>query len=185
MGKKKFYKDLWFWLFIITLLLGSGFAHGSIKNANKVERLTSSNKKLTKKAKSYDILKSLYSDESGSDSNSEGTSSSDKSDTTNFNLGESIDFKSGEKVTVNSISDSNVQLQEASSDQHAVAVNLTIENTGSSPLDFNPQEFDLYDTDDERAEFNAITYDNNIPNSIAGGKKATMDIIFGAEKSGK
>ncbi|WP_251933749.1 DUF4352 domain-containing protein [Latilactobacillus sakei] len=185
MTKKKFYKDVWFWLFVVTLLLGSGFAHGSIKNANKVDNLTAKNKKLSKKAKSYDLLQNLYSASSNSSDEDSNDDNSDSSNSETFKLGESIEFKSGEKVTVNSISDSSVALQEASADEHAVAVNVTVENTGSSPLDFNAQEFDLYDSDNEISDFNAITYENNIPNSIAAGKKATIDIIYGAKKSGK
>ncbi|MCP8851525.1 DUF4352 domain-containing protein [Latilactobacillus sakei] len=183
MIKKKFYKDVWFWLFIISFLIGSFFTIGDFAITGDNQHLTSQNKKLKKEIKGYKALLNLsdYNSDS-SDDESDNSSSSDTEKT--FSVGESIEFKSGEKVTVNSISNSGTQLQDADADQHAVAVNVTIENTGSSPLDFNAQEFDLYDSDDELAEFNAITYENNIPNSIATGKKATMDLIFGAKKTG-
>ncbi|XEO93393.1 DUF4352 domain-containing protein [Latilactobacillus sakei] len=184
MSSKRFYKDVWFWLFIVSFLVGSFFTIGDFAITGDNQNLTSQNKKLKKEVKGYKALLNLSdSDSDNSDDESDNSSDSDTKKT--FSLGESIAFKSGEKVTVNSISDSSVQLQDAEADQHAVAVNVTIENTGSSPLDFNAQEFDLYDSDNEIAEFNAITYENNIPNTIAAGKKATMDIIYGAKKTGK
>lgn len=187
MGNKKFYKNLWFWLFVVSFLIGSFFTIGAFAITSDNQNLTSQNKKLKKEVKGYKALLGLAkygssdnSDSSESDDSSDESSESSKS----FTLGESIDFKSGEKVTVNSISDSSVTLQDGDADEHAVAVNVTVENTGNSPIDFNAQDFDLYDSSDELAEFNAITYENNIPNSIAAGKKATMDIIYGAKKSG-
>lgn len=184
MATKKFYKDIWFWLFIISFLIGLFFTIGDFAITNDNQNLTSQNKKLKKEVKGYktllDLAKYGSSNSTDSDSSSDESSASSKS----FALGESVKFKSGEKITVNSISDSSVTLQDGEADEHAVAVNVTVENTGSSPIDFNAQEFDLYDSSDELAKFNAITYENNIPNSIAAGKKATMDIIYGAKKSG-
>ena len=92
---------------------------------------------------------------------------------------ESGTFGSGEKITVISAEDApNHQLHEPKDGEHPVEVKAVVENTTSSPISFNVQNFAMYDNNSELADFDASTYQNNIPNDIAAGMKANITFTF-------
>ncbi|MCH4009772.1 DUF4352 domain-containing protein [Companilactobacillus sp.] len=184
--KPPFYKDVWFWLFIVAVLflfvpvIVPGSSDDTGTGHTKISQ-TASSKPSTKSDDADDSSDSGDDSDYDSDDSDEDTSS----DTGKTSFGESMEFQSGEKVTVESAEDDNsIELLDAKDGEHPVAVKVTVENTKSSPLDFNPNSFDLYDSQNEIAELNAETYDNNIPDSIAAGKQATMVFYYGAKGSG-
>lgn len=102
-----------------------------------------------------------------------------------MSLNESGAFQSGEKITVISVEDNtSLQLNENNVDEHPVVVTAEVENTRTSPIDFNAQSFDLYDAESQMGRFDSSTYSNNVPNSVAAGKKATVVIHFAAKGTG-
>ena len=65
-------------------------------------------------------------------------------------------------------------MHEPKDGEHPVEVKAIVENTTSSPISFNVQNFAMYDSNSELADFDASTYQNNIPNDIAAGMKANI-----------
>ncbi|MFT8361450.1 MAG: DUF4352 domain-containing protein [Liquorilactobacillus satsumensis] len=126
---------------------------------------------------------SLLDDLTGSSDDS-SSSDDDSSSTVDYVFGDPISFTEGSQIWVNYVKDVDISnLQDPISGEHAVEVNVTVENTKSSPLDFNAQDFDLYDSDSEMGDFDANSYSNNLPESIAAGKKATFSMYFGAKNA--
>lgn len=188
-GKKRhFYKNIWFWttvvfavIAMITLAAAGSFLEESEGYQQKYEAVKKKNKKLNATNKAMDsLLGTSFDDESDSDDDTGGT----ESDTYTGNFGDPAEFESGEIITVSKAVDSPNTLLSDMGGEKPVAVSVTVENTNSSPLDFNAQEFDLYDGKDEVAQFSSESYDKDIPDYIAAGKKATMTLYFGATNSG-
>lgn len=72
MIKNKFYKNVWFWLFIVAIVLAGLFFRGALINANKNDSLQQKNAKLVKENKQYkQLFSTLTGDSSSSDTNSE------------------------------------------------------------------------------------------------------------------
>lgn len=135
----------------------------------EVSRLESENSDLQSRVSAYES----YSEETTEESEESST------ETREFNLGESATFTTGEKVTVTEVkSDDSVEMYDLKEGEHGVVVTAVVENTTTSPFSFNAQTFDLYDGNNEIGDFNASTYNNNIPSDIAAGKKATIIINF-------
>lgn len=108
--------------------------------------------------------------------------SSDNDSTSYFKIGESASFTSSEKITVTEVrADDSITLSNPKEGEHPVIVTAVVENVSNEPIDFNAQTFDLYDGNSELANFDASTYSNNIPHSIAGGKKATIVMHFSSK----
>lgn len=82
MGKKKFYKDVWFWLFIVAIVVAGLLLHDSLTYSNENDSLNSKNSKLVKENKQY---KQLFSTLSGDSSSSETSSKSEKQPTYGLN----------------------------------------------------------------------------------------------------
>gem|GEM_PF-1889750 len=138
----------------------------------EISRLESENSDLQSRISAYES----YSEETTEESEESEESSTE---TKEFNLGESATFTTGEKVTVTEVkSDDSVEMYDLKEGEHGVVVTAIVENTTTSPFSFNAQTFDLYDGNDEIGDFNASTYNNNIPSDIAAGKKATVIINF-------
>ena len=153
----------------------SSTSQSSSKDASKISSLKSE----------VSSLKAQLSDSSNDDEESSESDDSDSQTTHTGKIGDTMEFETGEKVTVSKVADdASAPVQDMADGEHAVDVTLTVENTKSTLLDFNAQNFDLYDGQKEIAEFNAGSYSGNIPNSIAAGMKATMTIYFGAKNSG-
>lgn len=175
--QKRFFHDIWFWLFVVTLVIlvfTMPIVHTTdetyTNSDDKIETTKSSDD-----SESNDDSESDYADDEDADEESESVKS----------FGDTFEFKSGEEITVNSAnSDNSIELMDSENGENPVAVNVTVKNTKESPLDFNAQEFDLYDNDGEIANFDAETYSNDVPDSIAAGKQATMTFYFGAKGSG-
>lgn len=194
--KNRFYKSVWFWLFIVATIFAVGgwstAQNVSSKYSASKATAASFSKKSSKLAKENKAFSSLFGssnddDDSSSDDADDSSSSSDSGsgDLYTGSVGDSMEFKSGEKVTVSKVvDDSGAPVQDMASGEHPVAVTVTVENTKSTPLDFNAQDFDLYDGQKEIGEFNAGTYGGNVPDSIAAGMKATMVLYFGAKNNG-
>lgn len=132
-------------------------------------------------------VSSLKSDSNDTDSEEE-TDSSETSSSENSRkgkLGETIEFTSGEKVTVTNVADDpSAHVNDMPAGENPVVATVTVENTKSTPLDFNAQRFSLYDGNDVAGDFNSGTYYADVPNDIAAGKKATIQIVFGAKAKG-
>ena len=117
----------------------------------------------------------------------EGTSATQEDDNSassasSFKYGESAEFTTKEKITVTEVkADDSVTLNDPKEGEHPVVVTAIVENTSNEPIDFNAQTFDLYDGNSELATFDASTYSNNIPHTIAGGKKATVIMHFSSK----
>lgn len=181
MIKRKFYKDVWFYLFVVVALFSIFMLVGASSLVDDNDAQAVKIKKQKKEIKGLtSALNAFTSDNSGDD---DDYASDDESDGKTLSYSEPATFDSGEKITINSVKDGGT-LAKPKPGEHAVTLNVTVENTKSDPLDFNPQNFDVYDSNDELTEFDANTYDSNVPHSIAGSKKATMDIIFGAKNHG-
>ncbi|MQS53317.1 DUF4352 domain-containing protein [Companilactobacillus mishanensis] len=175
-SKKKFYKDVWFWLFIASTVL-------LIITLSTPVYEYSEEPKSEKKANRNHSDKNNYS--YSDDTSSSNTDEENGTDSKETKFGESVEFKSGEKITVESAQDDNsIELQSAEDGEHPVTVKVTVQNTKSSPLDFNSQDFDLYDDNNEVATFDASTYLADIPDSIAAGKQASMTLNFASKGSG-
>lgn len=140
-------------------------------------RLKSENSELSQRIEDFETLFA-----GTSDTQEDSGSSSAGSFSGSFKYGEAADFTSHERVTVTEVkADDSVELMDANEGEHPVVVTAIVENTSDEPIDFNAQTFDLYDGNFELANFDASTYGNNIPNSIAGGKKATVIMYFSAK----
>lgn len=96
-------------------------------------------------------------------------------------IGSTVKLNNGSSVTVNSIKDTSATLEKPKTGYHAVEASVTIENTSSSSIDINSQEFSLYDGNNEAGIFDANTYSEDIPNDLASGKNATIKILFSAK----
>ncbi|KRL13026.1 DUF4352 domain-containing protein [Schleiferilactobacillus perolens] len=184
-----------FWVATVLGVLVIIMGVNNVRNSDKYEKMyaqlvsvTKQNTKLDKKNKSYEkIFRALAGGSSSSDSDDSGDDDDSSSADTSHSgdVGGTMEFKSGEKVTVNKIADDpSAPVHDMAAGEHPVAVTVTVENTKSTPLSFNAQNFDLYDGQKEIGDFNAGSYSNNIPNSIAAGMKATMTIYFGAKNNG-
>lgn len=150
----------------------------------EISELKTENSELKETNKNYESILGILGEGSEEDENTDSSSTSSSSK--EFSLNESLSFKSGERITVTAIEEKpDLQLLgEYSGTVIPIQVTATVENTGSSPLSFNAQYFDVYDGNENLAEFGASTYGNNIPNSIAAGKNATIVVNFGATNSG-
>lgn len=175
----------------LSLALLGGCSSGGSDETNssletQVSELKTENSDLKKKVSAYESVLGIDGDESGEaeeSSDDEGGSSSSAAN--ELSLNEEGSFQSGEKISITSIEENpNLELYEPKDGEHPVVVTATVENTSSSPLSFNSQTFDLYDGNSELCTFDASTYDNNIPNSIAAGKKATVIIHYSAKGNG-
>lgn len=171
-------------LISFAILAGCSSTNNNTAEVNKLKTTVSSlkeeNKKLSTKASQLDEILDAFgtSDSSKSDENSTGSSN-----TLKFN--ESGTFGSGEKITVISAEDApNHQLHEPKDGEHPVEVKAVVENTTSSPISFNVQNFAMYDNNSELADFDASTYQNNIPNDIAAEMKANITFYFSSKGSG-
>ncbi|MFL2063119.1 hypothetical protein ACEN4E_05680 [Latilactobacillus sakei] len=93
MEKKKFFKSIWFWLFIVAAVLGGFFMHDALVYSDQNDSLIAKNKKLVKENKQYKQLFTTLS--GGSSSNSdESNDSSEKESVYGLNE-ESILAKNG------------------------------------------------------------------------------------------
>lgn len=100
----------------------------------------------------------------------------------NVKMGQAVKFTSGESITVTEVkADDSISLMNPVDGEHPVVVTAIVENKTDSPISFNAHTFDIYDGNDELGRLDANTYSNNIPNEIAGGKKATVVIYFGVK----
>ncbi|OTN96260.1 DUF4352 domain-containing protein [Enterococcus faecium] len=141
----------------------------------EVSDLKSENEELNKRVT---VLKNLIEDSSTKDS-SDNSSSSTSGD---VKIGQPVEFTSGESITVTEVkADDSISLMAPESGEHPVVVTAIVENKTSSPISFNAHTFDIYDGNDELGRLDANTYSNNIPNEIAGGKKATVVMYFGTK----
>lgn len=164
-----------------------GCSSGNDETTSSLQEENASLKKEnTKLKKQVKASKALLEELVGvSDSSDAEDSNTDSTDSHQMNLNEAGSFQSGEKITVISIEDNtSLQLNENNVDEHPVVVTTEVENTGTSPIDFNAQSFDLYDADSQMGRFDSSTYGNNVPNSVAAGKKATVVIHFAAKGTG-
>lgn len=141
----------------------------------EVSDLKSENEELNKRVK---VLTNMFDSSSTEESSDESTESVDG----NVKIGDSVEFSSGENITITEVkADDSISLNDAEEGEHPVKVTAIVENKTSEPLYFNAQRFDLYDGNDELSRFDSSTYSNNMPNQIAGGKKATVIIHFGSK----
>lgn len=93
MGKKKFFKSVWFWLFIIAAVLGGFFMHDALVYSDQNDSLIAKNKKLVKENKQY---KQLFTTLSGGSSTSDDESSDSSEEESVYGLNEeSILAKNG------------------------------------------------------------------------------------------
>jgi len=188
--KKPFYKLVWFWVSMILILWSVILFVTLASSVGDNDELASKASSYSKSAKSYkNAVNAMLGvdSESGSDTdagNDESSSDSEDSSHTGA-MNEAMEFDSGEKVTVSKISDVDAStVYDLPAGEHAVAVTATVENTKSSPLDFNAQSFDLYDGEKVNGEFNAATYNGDIPNSIAAKMKATVTLYYTVKHPG-
>ncbi|MDT2759246.1 DUF4352 domain-containing protein [Enterococcus xiangfangensis] len=170
----------------MAIVVLGGCSSGSDETTSSLETqvsdLKTENSDLKKKVTAYEGLLGL--DETDDSEESSDVKDSDSS-SNELSLNEEGSFQSGEKISIKSIEENpNLELYEPKDGEHPVVVTATVENTSSSPLSFNSQAFDLYDGNSELCTFDASTYDNNIPNSIASGKKATVIIHYSANGNG-
>ncbi|MBM7711031.1 DUF4352 domain-containing protein [Enterococcus xiangfangensis] len=170
----------------MAIVVLGGCSSGSDETTSSLETqvsdLKTENSDLKKKVTAYEGLLGL--DETDDSEESSDVKDSDSS-SNELSLNEEGSFQSGEKISIKSIEENpNLELYEPKDGEHPVIVTATVENTSSSPLSFNSQAFDLYDGNSELCTFDASTYDNNIPNSIASGKKATVIIHYSAKGNG-
>ncbi|MBU5366636.1 DUF4352 domain-containing protein [Enterococcus devriesei] len=170
----------------MAIVVLGGCSSGSDETTSSLETqvsdLKTENSDLKKKVTAYEGLLGL--DETDDSEESSDVKDSDPS-SNELSLNEEGSFRSGEKISIKSIEENpNLELYEPKDGEHPVVVTATVENTSSSPLSFNSQAFDLYDGNSELCTFDASTYDNNIPNSIASGKKATVIIHYSAKGNG-
>lgn len=100
---------------------------------------------------------------------------------TTYSIGDTVEFEGGQKVTVTDIKTSSIGFNDSHPGQKAIDAYVTVENTTSQPLDFNVQDFSLYDSNDENAEYDSNTYQQDVPDTIAAGKKASLYIHFAAK----
>lgn len=186
---KKFWsknkKNVWFWLTIIIALL---FIRLGFESSSYMDKNTAQTKQIKKLKKQNKALTALVNGIAGADLTdqvdySDDDSGDEDADSHTFALGEPVEFESGEEITVNSITDGGV-LYEGAPDEYPVTANVTIKNTGNNPIDFNAQNFDIYDNDGSIGSFNSNTYEADIPDSIAAGKQAKINIIFGVKAKG-
>lgn len=170
----------------MAIVVLGGCSSGSDETTSSLETqvsdLKTENSDFKKKVTAYEGLLGL--DETDDSEESSDVKDSDSS-SNELSLNEEGSFQSGEKISIKSIEENpNLELYEPKDGEHPVIVTATVENTSSSPLSFNSQAFDLYDGNSELCTFDASTYDNNIPNSIASGKKATVIIHYSAKGNG-
>lgn len=137
----------------------------------EISDLKSENEELNKRVT---VLKNLIENSSTDDSAS--------STSGDVKINQSVDFTSGESITVTEVkADDSISLMAPQDGEHPVVVTAIVENKTSSPISFNAHTFDIYDGNNELGRLDANTYSNNIPNEIAGGKKATVVMYFGAK----
>lgn len=168
-------------LLSISFFTFTGCSSGSDETTSSLREeninLKKENTKLKKQVKaSKSLLESLVGTT---------TTESNSSSSNQMSLNQPGTFQSGEKITVVSIEDNpSIELHETNEGEHAVVVTAEVENTDSSPIDFNAQSFSLYDGDSQMGRFDASTYSNNVPHTIAAQKKATVVMHFAAKGTG-
>lgn len=163
-------------VFIVTFFLIGNYSDGD--SSNKETATVSSLKSEISSLKSS-------AQETDTDDEDASESSNSDSDSRKGKLGETIEFTSGEKVTVSNVQDDpSAKVNDMAAGENPVVVTVTIENTKTTPLEFNAQRFSLYDGNDVAGDFNSGTYYADVPNDIAAGKKATVQIVFGAKAKG-
>lgn len=100
-------------------------------------------------------------------------------------LGDSGKFSDGSKATVNKIYDaSDVEMLDVKSSYKQIAIDVVLENTTDNPLRVNFQSFNVYDSKSEIGIFNAKTYHNNIPQTLAAGMKASVTLYYTVKNDG-
>lgn len=182
---KKIVLGLFLSVSIVVLLTGCSSGTDETTSSLREEN-TSLKKENTKLKKQVKASKSLLESLVGTtDSDEDDSTESNSSNSNQMSLNEPGTFQSGEKVTVLSIEDNpSLELHETSEGEHPVVVTAEIENTENEPIDFNAQSFSLYDADSQMGRFDASTYSNNMPHTIAGEKKATVIMHFAAKGTG-
>ncbi|HAQ2179877.1 TPA: DUF4352 domain-containing protein [Enterococcus faecium] len=141
----------------------------------EVSDLKSENEELNKRVTELKNLIENSSTQDSSENNSDSASG-------NVKMGQAVEFTSGESITITEVkADDSISLMDPVDGEHPVVVTAIIENKTNSPISFNAHTFDIYDGNDELGRLDANTYSNNIPNEIAGGKKATVVMYFGAK----
>lgn len=141
----------------------------------KISDLKSENEELNKRVT---VLKNLIDNSSTHDSSENDPDSASG----NVKMGQAVKFTSGESITVTEVkADDSISLMNPVDGEHPVVVTAIVENKTDSPISFNAHTFDIYDGNDELGRLDANTYSNNIPNEIAGGKKATVVMYFGVK----
>lgn len=167
-------------LFSSVLLVGCSTNEDASKLQETVDSLVKENSKL--ESENSELRQRIEYFETLPDETVPSEDENSQNSSGAFKYGESADFSSNERVTVTEVkADDSISLHEPIDGAHPVVVTATIENISNEPIDFNVQTFDLYDGDSELANFDASTYSNNIPDSIAGGKKATVVIHFASK----
>ena len=190
MTKKPVYKQPLFWttivfgiiiLFLMILVHVIDSENVNINNALAKYNLRydSTNKEIYNTGNSQ---KTTQQSSSQNEAPSANTSSKAKN---TLKFGASGNFSDGSKATVNKIYDaSDVEMLDVKSGYKQIAIDVVLENTTDNPLMVNFQSFNVYDSKSEIGDFNAKTYQNNIPQTLAAGMKASVTLYYTVKNDG-
>ncbi|MFC4652633.1 DUF4352 domain-containing protein [Lactococcus nasutitermitis] len=212
-GSKNFYKLVWFWLAmgsivvaIIFLVVGTS-AQAKVDTANKkihsMKKSYSEGESVEKKfntyirnhVPNYESYVSNAADYALGDLDENSTESTDESSSstttdTSYTFGETANFSSTTddtdiEVTVISANvDTAVTLNDGEAGNKPLVVTIKIKNTGTSAYDFNIQDFNAFDADGNTLNFDSNTYENTMPDSVNAGQTVSTKAYFDATSDG-
>lgn len=102
--------------------------------------------------------------------------------TETLQLGQSFEFDNNEEITIESVTkDDSFILENPIDDQFPVIVKAKIKNNSDSPINTTFQDFYLFDSNNEKATFDSISYSDqidDITHEIGPNSTLTLSINF-------
>lgn len=137
------------------------------------------------------VLNKTKNDYSDDDENANDTASS-SSEELSYSYGKAVSFNNESDDTnidvtiVSAGIDENYssQLNNPPTGTKPMVVTIKMKNTGNSAYDFNPQEFNAYDSEGNTLNFDSGTYNNTMPSSVNVGQTVSIKIFFDAKNDG-
>jgi len=98
---------------------------------------------------------------------------------TKHKIGESVSLLKDNSVTVTQVKEEkDFGLEGKTQNNKQIQVNVTIKNNDKNTLTFNPQDFELYNSDNKIGQFDNNTFINKIQQSIKPNETVNMKLYY-------